>query len=332
VTTSATRNRTKLSCSALEDRYVPAGMLDLTAAGQTGMIHGAIFTQAAGTGAINSFLRVDADGTEQGYNTDARPLQFDSRANRAVTHALKLDDVPVVTVAGVNYREFVLDVNQQRRSPQISLDQLQIFVGNVATLHNYNQSTGKLGGQTAVYSMDAPRDNNWVKLNANRGNADGDMQVLVPDAAFGGATYVYLFSRFGDHIAADGGVEEWGVRPISVTPPPADQSGSISGKVYFDNSGAHDPSSTGLNGYLVFIDANNDGMYEAETEVSTRSGMDGTYSFTGLTTGAGVLYTIRIDPSSVGGVQSTPDPDSFSLTAGESRGGIDFGISGGGGA
>jgi len=309
-TSAAARARTKLTCNQLEDRYVPAGVLDLTAAGASGTIHGAIFTQAAGTGPINSFLRVDADGTEQEYNTDARPVQFDTRANRAVTHALALADVPVVTVGGVAYREFVLDVNQRTRNPQISLDELQVFVGNTATLHNYNQSTGKLGGQTAVYSLDAPRDNNWVKLNANKGNADGDMQLLVPDAVFGGAKYVYLFSRFGDHFAANGGVEEWGVHPVSIAPPPA-QNGSISGMVYSSLSA---PGAVGIFGVTVFLDTNGNGQLD-EGETSTTTDMSGHYSFGTLTTSAaGVQYTVMIDPSSVGTQATTTNPVVVTLT------------------
>jgi hypothetical protein len=40
------------------------------------------------------------------------------------------------------------------------------------------------------------------------------MLVLIPESFFSQAdAYVYLYSRFGEHFAANAGYEEWGHRP-----------------------------------------------------------------------------------------------------------------------
>ena len=84
----------------LENRLVPSAMVDLTARGASASLNGAIFQQGdpglGGTG-LQSFVRLQArGGTEQGYNTDARPLQYDATGNTSVTHGLKLSAVPQV--------------------------------------------------------------------------------------------------------------------------------------------------------------------------------------------------------------------------------------------
>ena len=76
------RNNARLSVFALERRWVPSGtMLDLTSQGSSGVINDAIFQQSdaqpTGSGVIHSFLRIQTNApTEQGYNTDGRPLQI----------------------------------------------------------------------------------------------------------------------------------------------------------------------------------------------------------------------------------------------------------------
>ena len=54
---------------------------------------------AAGSGVFSSFVRVQADGTEAGYNTDGT-LQFDTKSG-SFTHSMLLSNIPVVTVGGV---------------------------------------------------------------------------------------------------------------------------------------------------------------------------------------------------------------------------------------
>src|SRR5687768_9303471 len=104
--------KTSLNVERLDERVVP--VVNLTTAGLELPVGTAIVTQTdhltAEDGVVNPFLRIDANGVERGYNTDGRPLQFDERANTAVTHSLTLGEVPLVTKGGVEYREFLLDV------------------------------------------------------------------------------------------------------------------------------------------------------------------------------------------------------------------------------
>jgi hypothetical protein len=219
--TAARRGRPAFE--TLEDRLVPSSApLDLTSVGAQGTIGAALFqqgsTQPSGSGVIDSFVRIHGLGgaaQEQGYNTSARPLQFNENSSPTFTRSLQLSQVPLSNVNGVNYRVFLLDINQKASAPLVSLDQLQIFVGGSGNLTGYNQTTRTLAGLNAVYDMSATGDN-WVELNArlSHGSGSSDMYLYVPDALFVGTAgnpFIYVFSRFGDHFGTNGGYEEWAV-------------------------------------------------------------------------------------------------------------------------
>src|SRR5262249_53394819 len=131
----------------LEDRVVPT-VIDLTTLGATGTFNGVIFDQftpSSGTGKIDSFVRLSSNNaTEQGYNTDFRPVQFDENSNSNYTRAIQLSTLPTVIAGGGQlYYEILLDINQSTSSPLLSLDQLRLYVTNSGTvgpnlLHNYN--------------------------------------------------------------------------------------------------------------------------------------------------------------------------------------------------
>jgi hypothetical protein len=243
VAPTARRNKTAVGrqrpcLEALEDRLVPSSSpLDLTTAGAQGTIGGAIFvqgdTQPAGSGVIDAFVRIHALGNasqEQGYNTDARPLQYNENSSPTFTRSILLSSVPLKNVNGINYRVFLLDINQRASAPLLSLDQLQIFVGTSGNLTGYDPTTHQLAGLTATYDLKATGDN-WVELNArlSHGIGSSDMNLLVPDALFAGTSgtpYVYLFSRFGDHYVTNGGFEQWAVSEVT-GPPPSSLSGFV---------------------------------------------------------------------------------------------------------
>src|SRR5687768_9418763 len=70
-------------------------VLDLTTEGSVATDgQGALFVQdnsgPAGTGFIDSFVRIQRKGTEQGYNTDHRPVQFDEKTDPNFTRAVLL--------------------------------------------------------------------------------------------------------------------------------------------------------------------------------------------------------------------------------------------------
>lgn len=266
----------RLAVEALEARDVPA-VLDLTTAGASGAINGATFVQTdpqpTGTGVIESFVRVQALGnktTEQGYNTSARPLQYDENSSPVFTRGVTVGDLPLVTIGGVPYRELLLDINQKASASKLSLDELRVYVGTGGSLTGYDPATKTLAGLTPVYDLDAGGDN-WVKLDArlNHGSGSGDMFFYVPDAVLGGSgNNFYLYSKFGTNIATNGGFEEWarGLGGDSVSPEASSLSGTIS-------LGSNFPGDlTGAVVRLTFADGSTD-----EAEVVDNG--DGTYSY-----------------------------------------------------
>ena len=231
------------------------GELDLTAPSSSGFIEGAKFIQQnstfpTGTGVFNAFLGVQPDGnqardpTEAGYNTDTAPNaaeQFLDMKPGAHTNSLLLADVPIVTVDGVKYREFWLDLNEsQARSvgasdPQISLNALKIFLTADPGITGFNAApTGPGGAVTGaldfgsraalVYNMDSATQNNWVALTTRHdtGGGHADLRVLIPNEMFANARYadgggpnVVLYSEFGaqggETFRVNSGFEEWGL-------------------------------------------------------------------------------------------------------------------------
>src|SRR6266850_397061 len=81
----------------------------------SGTINGALFTtnvqQPTGSGVIHSFVRIGSNqNVESGYNTDGRPLQFDENSSPTFTRSLPVADLQAVTIAGVSYYQFLLDI------------------------------------------------------------------------------------------------------------------------------------------------------------------------------------------------------------------------------
>jgi hypothetical protein len=193
-----------------------ATVVDLTSPMSAGVINGTRFEttdfRSAGTGVIQSFVRIQATGTEQGYNTSGRPVAFDENTSGNYTRNLQLGDVPVRVINGVAYKEFLLDINQTNASPLLSLDQVKIFTSTVGSQTTNNVAS--LG--TLRYDMDAGGDS-WVKMDYSlaSGSGQGDVRMLVPVSDFAGATdnqFVYLYSQFGTNFASNDGFEEWSVQ------------------------------------------------------------------------------------------------------------------------
>jgi hypothetical protein len=314
----------------LEGRDVPSATpVDLTARGASGAVNGAILRQAdpqpTGSGAIDAFLRVQgaaAHGVvQQGYNTDARPLEFDENRSPTFTRALPLSEVPVVNLGGTAYREFLLDINQKSSQPLLSLDEVRLYVGGTGALRGYDPATGRLAGLDPVYDLDAGGDR-WVKLDyrLNSGSGSGDMLLYVPAAAFAGGAYVYLYSKFGGHHASNAGFQEWAVgrSPLAAT-------GSISGVKFHDvdGDGVRDAGEVGLGDWVIFLDANDNGVLDGD-EAYTITDADGRYTFTGLAAGPAYVYRVREEQQD-GWQQTTANPAPIVLLSGEDRDDVDFG-------
>lgn len=192
--------------------------------GTSGSINGAIFTVAdinngAGTGNIESFLRIQKNTFEKGYNTDGS-LEFDQKSG-GFTHSLTMGQLETKTVDNVDYFRFLLDINQVSSKPLLSLHELELYV-NSSTGSDSSYADG-LG--TKVWELDNGIDNtielDWSVLS--NGSGAYDIEALFPIANFGNynsSDFFYLYSEFGE-IAGQGsasngepsndGFEEWAI-------------------------------------------------------------------------------------------------------------------------
>ncbi len=139
----------------------PGGVDALTVSGDGRVGSAANFEvyveQPAGTGYIDPFLRTHVPGQseegawcatgggtldgrcEQGYNTDGRPVEFDTKDENQWTKSLLLSDLQITSEG---YVEFLLDINQDQggagEDQQLSLDELQFFVTTDPNLLGYD--------------------------------------------------------------------------------------------------------------------------------------------------------------------------------------------------
>ena len=200
--------------------------VDLTTVGTSGTANGAIFVQwdgsPTGTGNIDPFLRLQAHDIEEGFNTSvagSKPYDDQDFGGGNWNHVLLLSTVPLVNIAGTDYRELSLDINQTGADPYLSLDKLQIF-------SSANGALDDKTGLVPIYDLGA----NMVAMNysLNGGSGNGDMLVYIPDSGFT-QQYVYLYCQFGagdittipgnpsGEWSSNDGFEEWAVR-IGGTP------------------------------------------------------------------------------------------------------------------
>ncbi len=311
---------------------LPTGAtVNLTQAGSTGVVDGALFSNvkySAGTGVIDPFVRIQANGNEQGYNsgaTGASPNpQFNETGKYGTTynHALALKDVPIAYIFNQGsgqfdaYYQFLLDINENSNAQGqqfLSLDAFKIYQSNSGTLSNYNASTGTFNNQAQylAYDLDAG-GNKWVALNydLNAGSGVGDMSVYVPVSKFNNANYVYVYSQFGQQASSPGflwessaGFEEWSIgkgAPRAVS--------TVTGSKFNDanGNGIREAGETAIanvkiyfdqnqNGNLEWIDQNNNSTWDpGEGERWTVTDASGNYTFTNVPAGLGTYSTYYV--------------------------------------
>jgi len=187
-------------------------------------------TSSVGTGSIYSFLRIEANGTietEQGYNTDARAsgnpkVQFDQKTDPNFTRSITLGQIPIVTINGVEYREFLLDVNEPNNTTHlITLYELAFYIESVGDLDmwptDFSSPIWSMNDPIQAATSTSGADDFNILIDSDNTQGSGnrfDLVVYVKSSLFGGDNdkYVYLYSRFGRPVAVNAGFEEWAVR------------------------------------------------------------------------------------------------------------------------
>jgi hypothetical protein len=192
----------------------------------------------AGTGTFEPFVRLQADGTESGYNTNGT-LQFDTKGG-TWTKAIKVSSIPQRPCPSGMCFELFNDINesnaQQGAKGRISLNEVEVWYTDDANLTGYPFA----GDPDTTLEYDFSGD---ILINdVNQGSGRGDLRYLIPiggdvtvpaDCDYGNpacATYFVLYSEWGttglalgDDFATDGGFEEWKVKvypAISLTKTP----------------------------------------------------------------------------------------------------------------
>jgi hypothetical protein len=189
-----------------------ATIVDLTTGlDASGTIGDALFfatdQQPAGTGYIDSFLRVQASPTEQGYNTDGG-FPFDDKNPHNFQHSILLSSLAQFDIGGTEYFKFMLDANQSGASNQtFSLTQLQFYTSNNPSLLPMSLNPdGTIALGNLAYNMNPGGGTANSVLTTATGSGKYNAIVYVPVSDFNQAgKYVYLyFAGIGN-----GGFEEW---------------------------------------------------------------------------------------------------------------------------
>lgn len=214
--------------------------IDLTTAGATytsatdGTIWTQLVNQPTGTGVYNPFLRLRASGSEEGMNTDGDANSTYNDVAGIWTHSITLGQLNTVTVGGVNYYSFSVDINEPNGGGQnlLSLDELRIYTLNgSASLMTEAAVTG--AGGVLRYNLDGTIDQDvYMDYNLAAGSGHDDVQVLIPTSFFAGASasdQIYFYSKFGDtagmiadaDFSSGDGFEEWHALLGEAPPPPS---------------------------------------------------------------------------------------------------------------
>jgi hypothetical protein len=189
-----------------------ATVLDLGSNG-SGSVNGALFQtnndHPTGTGVYNPFLTVQNSPWEQGYNSSTG--NFDTKREPQWNHEIQFSDLQATTINGMQYFGFSVDVNEPGGSKAgISLNGLSLWTS--ATIQNSTSTdangffNGSLG--TLRYDLGA---NSVLYNDQNTGSGGGDINIYIPVSFFAGTNandYVYMYQRWGNTDASQGGFEE----------------------------------------------------------------------------------------------------------------------------
>ena len=162
-----------------------------------------------GIGNSKVFLTVNQTGnntTERGYNTEGA-TEFETIASG--TTELPLADVPLVDIDGILYREFAFALNQTGGNPDISINEIQLFLADSNNLTGYDLGARSLPGATEIFDWVASGTDTLQVNDYTPGLDNIEMMLFVPEAAFVGGDYVYFQTSMGDPLAANDGDDKW---------------------------------------------------------------------------------------------------------------------------
>jgi hypothetical protein len=170
-------------------------------------------TTGSGTGNYESFLRLGANGTESGINSDTSGL-LDNKSG-IFTHSLLVGDLQVVNVGGTDYYEIRLDLDevQSGDSPNITLTDLRFFTSSAPA--DGGDLPPSFGDLTQVFDMSGTQ----ALVDTNHGSGTDDYVILVPVDLLGNDPSAY-FTLYAAFSGSDDGFEEFRVLSEAFVPQP----------------------------------------------------------------------------------------------------------------
>jgi hypothetical protein len=201
----------------------------------SGDINGATFsrnfTQPAGTGFIDPFVRIQSGQQEAGYNTEGdEEFETKDAGGHNWDHGVQLKDVGTTSIGGVDYIQFFLDLNESNANTAdkhlLSMFEFEVYLDDTPFNDDYAAGLGD-----KIYDMDELGDATVVlDHDLAPGSGKFDMVVNVKRDLFGTDLnqFLYLYTAFGDRYSgppdlfydSDAGFEEWTVQFSPQTPPP----------------------------------------------------------------------------------------------------------------
>jgi hypothetical protein len=151
------------------------------------------------------------------YNTTTSPLESGNEVGNGINQNrdATLGDFAVTSFGGLDVFTFVLDINQERPEPILTLNHVSIFMGD-GSLSGYDAGADTLGGVAATWAMPAD-DSVLLNYMLAAGSGRGDMFLYVPVsffAGFGTQAHLQLYSAFSGN---NDGFEEWSYLSCSET-------------------------------------------------------------------------------------------------------------------
>lgn len=201
-----------------------ATVIDLGSSG-SGSLNGALFEvgsiHPAGTGVFNPFLTIQNSPWEQGYNSGSG--NFDTKREPQWNHEIRFSDLQVTMINNTAYFGFAVDVNEPNGGNRagISLNGLSLWTSATMRTSTSVDSNGFFNGSLGTLRYDLGAGNSVLYDDQHRGSGESDINIFIPVSLFAGANandFVYMYQRWGNTDASEGGFEETrliaGITPV----------------------------------------------------------------------------------------------------------------------